>query len=86
MGLADRGGAMICDVADAVARMEALGRSGLVVSVCYGPSAGVLRWSVQCMFEATGAEFTRSFAARDFQQCVEIAELEAAKRGWWTPP
>jgi hypothetical protein len=68
-----------------IARIETLGRAGIVTSICYGPSAGVIRWSVLCGHQPSGAEFTRAFAARDFQHCVEIAELEAARRGWWVP-
>jgi hypothetical protein len=67
---------------NSIARMEALGKSGIVVSVCFGPAAGAPCWSVTCMHGVSGAEFDRPFGARDFAHCVEIAEIEAKRRGW----
>jgi len=67
--------------AEAVQRMEALGRVGFTVSICCGPSAGQFRWSVQVL-SLDGQEFDEPFAALDFAHCVEIAEREVAKRGW----
>jgi hypothetical protein len=68
--------------ADAVVRLEALGRAGLTVSVCCGPCGSApLRWTVLAM-SRSGQEFDRPFAAADFPHAVEIAELEAVKRGW----
>jgi hypothetical protein len=66
----------------AIARMEALGRAGITISVCFGPSAGVVRYSVQCLHDQSRAEFDRPFGARDFAHCIEIAEIEAVRRGW----
>jgi hypothetical protein len=66
---------------NAVERMEWLGRQGLTVSVCYGPSGGQGRWSV-LVLSRTGEEFERPFAATSFEHAVEIAVNECAKRGW----
>jgi hypothetical protein len=67
---------------DAVMRMEALGRDGLIVSVCCGPTETVpFGWSVQLMTR-DGEEFERPFAATSFSQAVLIAEIEAVARGW----
>lgn len=67
---------------EAIARMETLGRSGLTISVCCGPSGSMpFRWSVTVM-NRRGDEFEQPFAARSFDHAIEIAEIEVAKRGW----
>jgi hypothetical protein len=72
--------------ADLIARLEALGRAGLLVSVCFGfTPVGVLRWSVDVMRAESGEGFDQAFAARDFGHCLEIAEAQARSRGWLPP-
>jgi hypothetical protein len=68
----------------AVETMEALGRAGLTVSVCFGPSgnAGCL-WSVTVL-SGTCEEFDRPYAATSFDHAVEIAKIESIARGWLT--
>jgi hypothetical protein len=67
---------------DAAARMEAIGRSGLTISVCCGPSGREpFRWSVTVL-APDGREFEQPFAAHDFDHAVAIAEKEIAARGW----
>lgn len=63
----------------AVDRMEALGRMGITVSVCCGPSGDdPFLWTVQCLAN-NGREFDRPFAANSFEHAIEIAELEAPR-------
>jgi len=63
-------------------RLESIGRSGLVVSICVGPSkTGVFCWSVDVL-SRDGQSFEQPFQAQDFAHAVDIAELEIAKRGW----
>jgi hypothetical protein len=65
----------------AVERWRALGRAGVRVSICHGRSRDdVLLWSVDALSK-TGS-FERPFAAASFEHAVEIAEIEAKKRGW----
>lgn len=66
---------------NSLARMEAIGRSGLAVSVCCGPAEGRFTWTVQVLTE-DGDEFDEPFEARDFDHAIEIAESEIAARGW----
>lgn len=67
----------------AIKRMEQLGRAGLTVSVCCGPSGtDPFRWSVQVASVNFAHEFEVPYQARSFDHAVEIAELEAVKRGW----
>lgn len=68
--------------ATAVERMEALGRAGLTISVCCGPS-GTRRfvWTVQVL-SLNGDEFARPFAADSFEHAIAIAEIEIHERGW----
>lgn len=67
---------------DPIARLEALGRAGLTVSVCCGPcGTSPFRWTVQVLSIA-GQEFDQPFAAHDFTHAIEIAELESRARGW----
>jgi hypothetical protein len=66
----------------AVARMEAIGKRGLTISICCGPSdSQIYRWSVD-LLSPNGQMFDRPFAAKSFVQCIEIAEAEIAKRRW----
>jgi hypothetical protein len=68
-------------VTTALERLEQLGRAGVTVSICCGPSgSSPLRWSVLAM--SRGEEFEQPFAANDFAHAVEIAEVESTKRGW----
>jgi hypothetical protein len=70
---------------EAIARMEKIGRLGLTVSVCCGPSgAAPFGWSVQVL-SRTGQEFDRPFAAHSFIHAIAIAELECTARGWLGP-
>lgn len=65
-----------------VETMEAIGRAGLTISVCCGPSgAQPFRWSVQVMAR-NGREFDQPFAAETFAHAVAIAVTEIATRGW----
>jgi hypothetical protein len=60
------------DTSLAVERLEALGQSGLTVSICCGPCGrDAFRWSVQVL-SRLGEE-----------HAVEIAEIEIGKRGWY---
>jgi hypothetical protein len=64
-------------------RWRALATCGIIVSICYGPlGGGVPAWTVQAMYALRGEAFDRPFHARNFAHCVEIAEVEARKRGW----
>jgi hypothetical protein len=63
-------------------RWSALGDAGVGVSIMCGPTPQGLMWSVQCCCVSRGEEFDRPFQARDFAHAIEIAELEARKRGW----
>lgn len=67
---------------DQIARLEALGCSGLVISICYGATPTGLGYSVDCLHDVTKQAFDRPFAAKDFGHCLEIVETEARKRGW----
>ena len=70
----------------AVERLEQIGRAGVTVSICCGPSgSSPCRWSVLAL-SATGEEFDQPFAANDFAHAVAIAELEITKRGWAVLP
>jgi hypothetical protein len=69
--------------APAIERWITLGELGFVVSICYGPARGKLRWSVDVVDDETKRHFRRSSAAaRSFAQCVDIAELEIVRNGW----
>lgn len=63
-------------------QLEALGRAGLVVSICYGPTPRGLMYSVDCLHDASGASFESPFAANSALHCLEIVEKEAKSRGW----
>ena len=66
----------------ALERMEAIGRSGITISVCCGPcGTEPFRWTVQCL-AWIGEEFEQPFAAHSFEHAIAIAETEIAKRGW----
>jgi len=72
---------------DPATKMEALGRSGLIVSVCCGScGAEPFRWTVQVLSPKHMEEFDKPFAANSFDQAIEIAEIECAARGWWSQP
>lgn len=65
-----------------IARMEAIGRAGITISVCCGPcGASPFGWTVQVM-SRDGQEFDVPFAATDFRHAIEIAEVEIDDRGW----
>ena len=65
-----------------LARMESLGRSGLTISVCCGPSGDEpFRWTVQVL-SRTGQTFKEPYAANDFAHAIAIAEQEIRERGW----
>jgi len=65
----------------AIERMEALGREGFTVSVCFGPTPTGVAWSVQVL-SRDGREFARPFKALSFSHAMEIAEIEITKRKW----
>lgn len=66
----------------AVLAMEALGRAGLVVSICCGPLGDTpFGWSVQVL-SRDGQEFDRPFAADSFTHAITIAVTEITRRGW----
>lgn len=74
----------LIDSDSAIARLEALGRAGITVSVCCGPSGDQpFRWSVQAL-SPDGDEFEEPYAALSFAHAVEIAEFEIGDRGWLT--
>lgn len=63
-------------------KMERLGRQGLTISVCCGPSLKkAFTWSVTVL-NRRGQEFAQPFEAVSFAHAIEIAEIEIAKRGW----
>lgn len=67
---------------DAIRQLEALGRAGLTISICCGPSgAAACRWSVMVMNRA-GEQLDLPVAAQSFTHAVEIAEAEIVTRGW----
>ena len=66
----------------AIDRLEQLGRAGLVISICYGPTPKGLGYSVDCLHDASKGTFSRAFAARSFEHCLEIVAIEAKARGW----
>ena len=67
--------------------IERLGEQGIVISIAYGVMQGRdwgkgLSWSVTCLNDKTREEFDRPFVGNSFAHCVEIAHIEAEKRGW----
>jgi len=67
----------------ALALMEELGRSGLTVSVCFGPCGDyLLGWSVDVLNQ-DGESFERPLAAKSFEDAVAIAIVESTGRGWF---
>lgn len=63
--------------------MVKLGNSGIVTSICYGSMAGRgLSWSVDCLYDKTKESFNRPYVANSLEHCIEIANIEAKKRGW----
>ena len=68
-------------MSDAIARLEALGKAGFTVSIVYGPcgNSGPM-YSVNVL-TPDFISFYKSFGARDFAHCVEIAETEIRERG-----
>lgn len=71
---------MNCD--DCIAKLESLGRAGLVVSICYGPTLTGLGYTVDCLHDKSKQMFQRPYAGRDFAHCLDIVEAEAFARGW----
>jgi hypothetical protein len=68
--------------ATSIETMEAIGRAGLTISVCCGPSgAHAFRWTVQVL-SRDGREFARPYAAKDFDHAIAIAVTEVTIRGW----
>lgn len=69
---------------DALERWMKLGRSGVLVSVVYGPCGvrGAVGFSVNCMNTATLEQFEHAFAAASFDQAIDIAEKECCARRW----
>jgi len=67
-------------VDDLLKRLEDLGWQGLTVSICYGPSSKDLGtcYSVDVLSKS-GQMFDKPFAARTFEKCIEIAEIEFQK-------
>ena len=67
----------------ALARMEQLGRAGLMVSICCGPSRKdrQFTWSVDVV-NREGWSFEEPYRADNFEHAIAIAEVEARRRGW----
>lgn len=71
------------DGVDPIEAMEELGQKGIVISIAYGPMRGKgIHYSVDCLDDKTRETFERPYQADSFEQCVEIAKIEASKRGW----
>lgn len=63
--------------------MEWFGEQGLVISIAYGPMAGKgNRWSVDLLNDKTRETFDKPYVANSLSHCIEIARIEAEKRGW----
>ncbi len=63
--------------------LEWFGEQGLVISIAYGPMGNKgSQWSVDLLNDETKESFDRPYQANSFSHCIEIAEAEAAKRGW----
>lgn len=63
--------------------IEWFGEQGLVISIAYGPMKGKgNHWSVDLLDDETGEAFNRPYQANSLSHCIEIAKIEAEKRGW----
>lgn len=63
--------------------IEWFGEQGIVISIAYGPMKGKgNHWSVDCLNDRTGETFDRPYQANSLAYCIEIAGVEARKRGW----
>lgn len=67
--------------------IEWFGEQGIVISIAYGPMKGEGKsngnqWSVQLLNDRTGEIFELPYQANSFTHCIEIAKIEADKRGW----
>lgn len=68
---------------DAIRKWQQLGAAGLTVSIAYGYCGeNGLLFSVNVLSRDFIKEFERPFAARSFEQAVEIADIECRERGW----
>ena len=69
------------DLVETVVLIEAYGRNGLIVSVCFGPCGdrGGDLYSVNVMDPRTGREFDEPFAASSFADIREILRNEVPK-------
>lgn len=63
-------------------KIEQLGEAGIVISIAYGPTPNGLHWSVDCLDDKTKETFNKPFGANSLAHCIEIAYIEAEKRGW----
>lgn len=63
--------------------IKEFGNKGIVISIAYGPmkDKGNM-WSVNCLDDRTKDSFKRPYTANSLDHCLEIANLEIAKRGW----
>ena len=59
-------------------RWAALADKGITVSICHGPTMGRQEstWTVQLLYP-DGTWSKLPFEGRDFDHCIEIAEIEA---------
>lgn len=74
------------ELLDALTRMEEIGRTGINISICCGPSGEDDRfiWSVWIMGPHGQESNHIPFEATSFTHCVEIAEMEIARMKWIT--
>lgn len=66
-----------------IRRLEDLGKKGLTISICYGPSgeSKELLYSVDVL-TLEYKSFDKPLTADSLKQCLNIAETECKKRGW----
>jgi hypothetical protein len=63
--------------------IKCFGDMGIVISIAYGPMKDNRNgWSVDCLCHKTKDSFERPFKANSLNHCLEIANIEIAKRGW----
>ncbi len=63
--------------------IEWFGEQGLVISIAYGPMKNKgSQWSVDLLNDKTKETLDQPCQANSFSHCIEIAKIEAEKRGW----
>lgn len=64
----------------AIDALEDLGRSGYIVSLCFGPCGNLgVQWSVNVLHIETGLEFEKPFGASRFGDIPMILAIEIPK-------